>query len=151
AARVVVGSMAVRAPETVAAWFSSFGAEKIVLALDVRIDAQGTRRVAVSGWQEDSPVTIEEGLSRYVPLGLQHVLCTDIARDGMLQGSNVALYRALCAAYPAVAFQASGGIGCLEDIAALKGSGVAGVIVGRALLEGRFTVKQAIACWGERT
>ncbi|MDN6020331.1 MAG: HisA/HisF-related TIM barrel protein, partial [Enterobacterales bacterium] len=73
--------------------------------------------------------------------------CTDISRDGTLSGSNVALYQEVCARYPQVAFQSSGGIGRLEDIAALRGSGVQGVIVGRALLEGKFTVKEAIACW----
>jgi phosphoribosylformimino-5-aminoimidazole carboxamide ribotide isomerase len=75
------------------------------------------------------------------------VLCTDISRDGTLQGSNVALYQDICAAYPAIAFQASGGIGNLDDIAQLRSSGVQGVIVGRALLEGKFTLEEAIACW----
>ncbi|MCI4208513.1 HisA/HisF-related TIM barrel protein, partial [Dickeya dianthicola] len=76
-----------------------------------------------------------------------HVLCTDISRDGTLQGSNVELYREISARYPQVAFQASGGIGSLADIAALRGSGVQGVIVGRALLEGKFNVTEAISCW----
>lgn len=78
---------------------------------------------------------------------LEHVLCTDISKDGTLQGSNVALYQELCANFSDIQFQSSGGIGSLADIAALKGSGVAGVIVGRALLEGKFNVKEAIACW----
>lgn len=147
ASRVVVGSTAVKTPDVVEQWFRRFGPQKLVLALDVRIDAQGNKQVAVSGWQETSGVTLEQLVERFSPLGLAHVLCTDISRDGTLAGSNVALYQEICARFPQVAFQASGGIGSLEDIAALRGSGVKGVIVGRALLEGKFNVKEAIACW----
>lgn len=147
ASRVVIGSTAVKSPEVVEQWFSHFGPEKLVLALDVRIDPQGNKQVAVSGWQETSGVTLEQLVERFTPLGLAHVLCTDISRDGTLAGSNVALYQEICARFPQVAFQASGGIGDLNDIAALRGSGVKGVIVGRALLEGKFNVKEAIACW----
>jgi phosphoribosylformimino-5-aminoimidazole carboxamide ribotide isomerase len=75
------------------------------------------------------------------------VLCTDISKDGTLSGSNVALYRELCSKYPQLAWQASGGIGALSDIQALIGSGVAGVILGRSLLEGKFTLQEATACW----
>lgn len=147
ASRVVVGSTAVRQPEEVKQWFQRFGADALVLALDVRIAADGRKNIAVSGWQEDSGVTLEQIVDEFLPYGLKHVLCTDISRDGTLSGSNVALYQEICARYPQVAFQSSGGIGSLEDIAALRGSGVKGVIVGRALLEGKFTVKEAIACW----
>ncbi|MDR0770138.1 MAG: 1-(5-phosphoribosyl)-5-[(5-phosphoribosylamino)methylideneamino]imidazole-4-carboxamide isomerase [Burkholderiales bacterium] len=147
AARVVVGSMAVKNPVEVMRWFSRFGAEKIVLALDVRVGDNDVRQVAVAGWQEVAAETMEEVLEQFTPCGVRHVLCTDIARDGMMQGANVALYRSLTQAFPEIAFQASGGIGTLDDIAALCDSGVVGVIVGRALLEGKFTVKEAIACW----
>jgi phosphoribosylformimino-5-aminoimidazole carboxamide ribotide isomerase len=145
--RVVIGSTAVKDPATVAGWVEKYGADKIVLALDVNIDAQGQRKIAVAGWQEDSGVTIEALLAHYLPVGLKHVLCTDISRDGTLQGSNVALYRDLAAQFPQIDWQASGGIGDISDIEALKGSGVGGVILGRSLLEGKFTVKEAIACW----
>lgn len=147
AARVVIGSTAVRQPDVVKQWFTRFGADALVLALDVCIAADGSKNIAVSGWQEDSGVTLEQIVDEFLPYGLKHVLCTDISRDGTLSGSNVALYQEVCARYPQVAFQSSGGIGSLEDIAALRGSGVKGVIVGRALLEGKFTVKEAIACW----
>ena len=146
-ARVVVGSTAVKSPEVVKGWFTRFGAEKLVLALDVRIDSEGNKQVAVSGWQEDSGVSLEALVDTYLPVGLQHVLCTDISRDGTLAGSNVSLYQEVCARYPQVAFQSSGGIGGLNDIAALRGTGVRGVIVGRALLEGKFNVTEAIECW----
>jgi phosphoribosylformimino-5-aminoimidazole carboxamide ribotide isomerase len=147
ATRVVVGSTAVKQPHEVQGWFKRFGPDALVLALDVRIDDRGRRRVAISGWQQDSGITLEQVISQYQPYGLKHVLCTDISRDGTLQGSNVALYQDICAAYPAIAFQASGGIGNLDDIAQLRSSGVQGVIVGRALLEGKFTLEEAIACW----
>ncbi|GGD34768.1 1-(5-phosphoribosyl)-5-[(5-phosphoribosylamino) methylideneamino] imidazole-4-carboxamide isomerase [Franconibacter daqui] len=147
ASRVVVGSTAVKSPETVQQWFKRFGADALVLALDVRIDEAGRKQVAVSGWQENSGVTLEALVESYLPFGLKHVLCTDISRDGTLSGSNVALYEEVCARYPQVAFQSSGGIGELNDIRALRGTGVQGVIVGRALLEGKFTVTEAIQCW----
>lgn len=147
ATRVVVGSTAVKQPEEVKSWFSEFGADAIVLALDVRIDAANRKEVAISGWQEAAGVTLEEVISWYQPVGLKHVLCTDISRDGTLSGSNVALYKEVSAAFPDIAFQSSGGIGSLADIAALRGSGAQGVIVGRALLEDKFTVAEAISCW----
>ncbi|CAM3917320.1 1-(5-phosphoribosyl)-5-[(5-phosphoribosylamino)methylideneamino]imidazole-4-carboxamide isomerase [Rahnella bruchi] len=147
ATRVVVGSTAVKDPERVQGWFSRFGADALVLALDVRIDAEGTKNVAISGWQENSNATLEQVVGQYLPFGLKHVLCTDISRDGTLAGSNVELYREVTARYPQIAFQASGGIGSLSDIAALRNSGVQGVIVGRALLDGKFNVTEAISCW----
>ncbi|WP_107759212.1 1-(5-phosphoribosyl)-5-[(5-phosphoribosylamino)methylideneamino]imidazole-4-carboxamide isomerase [Dickeya sp. Secpp 1600] len=147
ASRVVIGSTAVKQPELVQQWFTRYGADALVLALDVRIDADGVKSIAISGWQENSGITLEQTVERYLPFGLKHVLCTDISRDGTLQGSNVELYREISARYPQVAFQASGGIGSLADIAALRGSGVQGVIVGRALLEGKFNVTEAISCW----
>ncbi|WP_435237368.1 1-(5-phosphoribosyl)-5-[(5-phosphoribosylamino)methylideneamino]imidazole-4-carboxamide isomerase [Psychromonas sp. PT13] len=147
AQRVVIGSTAVKEPEMVAGWMKKYGAEHIVLALDINIDAEGNKIVAVSGWQEASGQTIESLLDIYLTVGLKHVLCTDISKDGTLTGSNVDLYKEMAAAYPQVEWQASGGIGSLDDIAAVARSGASGMIVGRALLEGKFTVEEAIACW----
>ncbi|MGL5310638.1 MAG: 1-(5-phosphoribosyl)-5-[(5-phosphoribosylamino)methylideneamino]imidazole-4-carboxamide isomerase [Plesiomonas shigelloides] len=147
AARVVVGSTAVRDIAEVKRWFARFDAERLVLALDVRIGSDEVKRVAISGWQQDSGLAIETLLEEYQTVGLKHVLCTDISRDGTLAGSNVRLYRELAARFPQIAFQSSGGIGSLDDIRALRGSGVRGVIVGRALLEGKFNTEEAIACW----
>ncbi|WP_147198794.1 1-(5-phosphoribosyl)-5-[(5-phosphoribosylamino)methylideneamino]imidazole-4-carboxamide isomerase [Pantoea sp. CCBC3-3-1] len=146
ASRVVVGSTAVKQPEEVQNWFKEYGADAIVLALDIRINAS-RKEVAISGWQEAAGVTLEEVIAQFQPSGLKHVLCTDISRDGTLQGSNVELYREISARFPQIAFQSSGGIGSLADINALRGSGAQGVIVGRALLEGKFTVSEAIECW----
>ena len=145
--RVVIGSTAVKQAAMVKDWFDKFGAEKFILALDININADKQKQIAIHGWQETSNMTLEELVHDFRKVGLQHVLCTDISRDGTLQGSNVALYREICAEFPQVDFQSSGGIGSLADIEALKGSGVAGVIVGRALLEGKFNVAEAIECW----
>ncbi|OCG39915.1 1-(5-phosphoribosyl)-5-[(5-phosphoribosylamino)methylideneamino]imidazole-4-carboxamide isomerase [Gilliamella apicola] len=147
AARIVIGSTAIKQPELVKQWFSKYGAERLVLALDVRIDNQGNKYVAIHGWQEDSCQTLEQVIDDYLPYDLRHVLCTDISKDGTLSGSNVKLYQEISRKYPEIAFQASGGIGQLSDVKALKDSGVKGVIVGRALLEEKFTVQEAISCW----
>ncbi|MCO6539387.1 MAG: 1-(5-phosphoribosyl)-5-[(5-phosphoribosylamino)methylideneamino]imidazole-4-carboxamide isomerase [Gilliamella sp.] len=147
AARIVIGSTAIKQSELVKQWFSKYGAERLVLALDVRIDNQGNKYVAIHGWQEDSCQTLEQVIDDYLPYGLRHVLCTDISKDGTLSGSNVKLYQEISRKYPQIAFQASGGIGQLSDVKALKDSGVKGVIVGRALLEEKFTVQEAISCW----
>lgn len=149
AKRVVIGSLAVQQPEMVKNWIQQYGSEQIVLALDVNIDSNGIRRVAISGWMEKVNMTIEALIDQYLTVGLKHVLCTDISRDGTLMGSNVELYRELSAQYPQIQFQASGGIGSLNDIKALENSGVAGIIVGRALLDGKFTLEQAMAALKE--
>ena len=145
--RVVIGSLAVKQPELVKGWMQKYGAEKIVLALDVNINDAGERMIATHGWQEDSGVALEGLLKDFQEVGVKHVLCTDISRDGTLKGSNVDLYTDVCARFPQVSWQASGGIGGLDDIRALRPTNVGGVILGRALLEGKFTVEEAIACW----
>ncbi|OTA21611.1 imidazole glycerol phosphate synthase subunit HisF [Xenorhabdus beddingii] len=147
ASRVVIGSTAITQPESVKQWFQRYGAESIVLALDVRISADGIKQVAISGWQENSHATLESVIEQYLPVGLKQVLCTDISRDGTLNGTNIALYQEISQQYPHIQFQASGGIGSLADISPLPASGVAGVIVGRALLEDKFTLTEAIQCW----
>ena len=157
AARVVVGSAAVKRTDEVAGWMKTFGADKlvlaldgpeaIVLALDVRIDEAGRRQVAVSGWQENSGVLMDDLIRAFEPAGLRYVLTTDISKDGTLAGPNTALYAKLAQTFPNIDFQASGGIGSLDDIRAVSHTGAAGVIVGRALLEGKFTLEEAIECW----
>lgn len=145
--RVVVGSLAVKSPETVKQWVTRYGAEHIVLALDINIDESGNKFIATHGWQENSGVSLEAILNDFADVGAKHVLCTDISRDGTLQGPNVELYSEVVKAFPNVSWQASGGIGGLHDIEALKPTKVGGVILGRALLEGKFTVEEAILCW----
>jgi phosphoribosylformimino-5-aminoimidazole carboxamide ribotide isomerase len=147
--RVVIGSLAVTQQELVEQWMVELGPEHIVLALDINIDEKGNKFVATHGWQQDSGVSIEALIKRYSKVGLKHVLCTDISRDGTLQGANDNLYKEVVAQFPDIQWQASGGIGSLHDIEVLKPTNVAGVILGRALLEGKFTVKQAIECWSK--
>ncbi|MBO1255958.1 1-(5-phosphoribosyl)-5-[(5-phosphoribosylamino)methylideneamino]imidazole-4-carboxamide isomerase [Alteromonas sp. 5E99-2] len=145
--RVVIGSLAAKQPELVAGWLKKYGGEKIVLALDVNINDKGERMIATHGWQEDSGVKLETLLNQLLESGAKHVLCTDISRDGTLQGSNVEMYKEVSAQFPSVQWQASGGIGGLGDIDALKPTGASGVILGRALLEGKFELSEAITCW----
>lgn len=147
ASRVVVGSVAIREPATVQAWLRAYGGDKIVLALDVAINAKGDKTLPSHGWIEESTITLEQVLDGFIAAGAKHVLCTDISKDGTLQGPNVALYAELVQKYPQIQWQASGGVGSLADIKALKPTGVAGVILGRALLEGKFTAEEAIQCW----
>ena len=147
AARVVVGSAAVKRTDEVAGWMKTFGADKLVLALDVRINKAGNAEVAVSGWQENSGVLMDDLIRAFEPAGLRFVLTTDISKDGTLAGPNTALYAKLAQTFPNIDFQASGGIGSLDDIRAVSHTGAAGVIVGRALLEGKFTLEEAIECW----
>jgi phosphoribosylformimino-5-aminoimidazole carboxamide ribotide isomerase len=145
--RVVIGSLAVSEQGLVASWFTEFGADKMVLALDINIDENNNKFVATHGWQQDSGVSIDTLIAHYSAVGLRHVLCTDISKDGTLKGANNDLYKELVAQYPKIQWQASGGIGSLADINALKPSNVQSVILGRALLEGKFTLVEAIQCW----
>ena len=144
-ARAVVGSMAVRDPDTTASWLDQFGPERLVLALDVR-DEAGAWRPAVNGWTEEADMPLDALATYYARIGARHVLCTDIARDGTLGGFNLDLYRDLRGHGADFEIQASGGACSLEDIRAARDAGVQAVILGRALLEGRFTLRDALAC-----
>jgi phosphoribosylformimino-5-aminoimidazole carboxamide ribotide isomerase len=108
------------------------------LALDVRLAADGTPMIATHGWTRASTLTHAAAIDRFTGVGLKHVLCTDIARDGALSGPNVALYRDCVRRWPGVEFQASGGVRDAGDLAALTATGVAAAVSGKALLEGRF-------------
>lgn len=148
AERVVIGSTAVKDAKSVKQWMTEFGPEHIVLALDINIDPVTKQRfIAIKGWQENSNVTIEDLIKDYQEVGLKHVLCTDISRDGTLKGSNVELYSDLHKQFNDISFIASGGIGSIEDVANVRDSGANHVVLGRALLEGKFTVKEALSCW----
>lgn len=146
AERVVVGTVAVREPEKVVRWLEIFGPERLTLALDTREDEHGVWRLPVRGWTENTPHTLESLLGLYAEAGLRHVLCTDIARDGMLSGYNVDLYCSLALRFPNLEIQASGGVRSIADIEAAKRAGASGAILGRALLEGRFRMEEALTC-----
>lgn len=143
--RVVVGSVAVRDPARVAAWLAKYGAERLTLALDTR-HAEGRWVLPSAGWTEVEARTLDELAPWYAARGARHLLCTDIDRDGMLAGFNLDLYGHLAASVPQLALQASGGVRSLDDIRAARDAGAKAVILGRALLEGRFTVAEALAC-----
>jgi len=144
AERVVVGSLAVREPARVIGWLQRFGAERITVALDARRDAGGAWRLPTEGWTADSGVELDVLLRRYADHGLRHLLCTDIDRDGMLSGPNLDLYRRILALCPDVQLQASGGIRDVADIAAAQSAGCAGAVLGKALLDGRFSLDDAL-------
>ena len=144
--RVIVGSLAVRSPEIVRGWLKTFGPEKIILSPDVRLDAASGPRIATAGWQETTGIGLDDFLAGYLSSGLAHILCTDISRDGKLTGPNMALYASLARKFPSLQIQASGGVSSLDDLRALRATGVAGAIVGRALYENKFTLKEALAC-----
>ena len=143
--RVVVGSLAVREPARVMAWLKRFGTSRITVALDTRQDAKGRWRLPSHGWTQDSGIELEPLLRSYAAAGLQHLLCTDIARDGMLAGPNIELYRHLRRIAPTAQLQASGGVRDVADIAATRGAGCAGVVLGKGLLDGRFGLEEALA------
>ncbi|PJK01200.1 1-(5-phosphoribosyl)-5-[(5-phosphoribosylamino)methylideneamino]imidazole-4-carboxamide isomerase [Lysobacteraceae bacterium NML91-0213] len=144
ASRVVVGSLAVRQPDLVEAWLQEFGAERITVALDTRRDAPGVWRLPVHGWTETGGETLDALALRYAQAGLVHLLSTDIDRDGMLAGPNPALYGHLRGLAPSLSVQASGGVHRLEDIIEARAQGCAGIVLGRALLEGRFSMAEAL-------
>ena len=145
ATRVVVGSTAIKSPELVGQWLQRFGSEALCLALDCR-SQQGSYQIQISGWQEASGAELFERLRYFAQAGFRHALVTDIACDGMLSGPNVDMYQRIVVEVPGIQVQASGGIAELSDLRALQAAGAPGAIIGKALLEGRFTLQQAHAC-----
>ncbi len=146
ASRVVIGSMAVKDPERVSRWGERYGFDRIVIALDAKRDEDGIWRLPVHGWTEDSGFRLSERFADLLGAGFRDFLCTDIDRDGMMTGPNVQLYRTLGKVESRARVIASGGIGSLDDVRALKDSGAAACVIGRALLEGKFSLKDAIEC-----
>ena len=142
--RVVLGSAAVQRPAEVREWTASFGVERLCCALDVR-PSGGGYEVLVRGWTAGSGVDLRDALAAF-PIGtLKHVLVTDVSRDGVLAGPNVALMRALAAERPDLEVQASGGVSSLQDLRILRETGASAAIVGRALYEKRLSLEDALA------
>ena len=137
-ARVVIGSLAIIRPRLVSEWLDNYGPEKVVLALDVALDETGTPQVATHGWTRSGNITLWQCIDTYLDAGLQHVLCTDISRDGAMTGPNIELYAQLIGKYPQIQLQASGGVRDINDLKALDRIGVPAAISGRALLDGKI-------------
>jgi phosphoribosylformimino-5-aminoimidazole carboxamide ribotide isomerase len=142
--RVVVGSLCATEPEQFSKWLSELGKEKLVAALDVQIDADGIPWPRIYGWTEGANRSLWSYLDEFTDAGLVHLLCTDISRDGALSGPNTSLYMDIVQRYPALKLQASGGVSSLEDLGTLAATGAAGAITGKALLDGLFTVGEAL-------
>ncbi len=137
--QVNIGSTAVKNPLKVIEWLEKFGTEKIILSADVK-----NEMVAISGWQEDSAIPITIFLKDYIQKGIEYVTCTDIGRDGMLTGPNLELYKKMLLTFPQLHLVASGGVSCLDDLRELKQIGADGVIVGKAIYEGRITLEELV-------
>ncbi|MFN5618394.1 MAG: 1-(5-phosphoribosyl)-5-[(5-phosphoribosylamino)methylideneamino] imidazole-4-carboxamide isomerase, partial [Brevundimonas sp.] len=142
-ARVVVGSLAVNAPDTVIGWLERFGPDRLTLALDVKL-VDGVPMPALEGWTEAAGVDLWTALDRYGEGAARHVLITDVGRDGALTGPNLELLAEVRRRRPDLQVQASGGVSGLADLTAARDAGCAGAIVGRAIYEGRFSVREAL-------
>ncbi len=136
--RCVVGSLAVNEPETVRDWLEEFGSDRIVLALDVRLDDGNPPMLATHGWTRSSGINLWQCVNGYLDDGIQHVLCTDVSRDGAMSGPNLDLYRDFLERYPSLSLQASGGVRDANDLHELSKLGATVAITGRALLDGRI-------------
>ena len=138
---LIIGSVAVSRPELFARWLEQYGGDRLILGADVN-----DGRVAINGWMDQSEQTIEALIDRFRPNGLREVICTDIAKDGMLQGPSFDLYARLQAAYPELDIIVSGGISAMDDIYRLNEMHLRHVIVGKAIYEGRITLEEIEKC-----
>lgn len=137
ASLVTVGSIAVTDPELFISWLDRFGADKMILGADVRHG-----KVSINGWKEDSSEELLPFLKQYINKGIKNVLCTEISKDGTLQGPAVDLYAKIMKAYPQLHLIASGGVSKIEDIEELEKKGIPAVVFGKAIYEGKIDIKQ---------
>jgi phosphoribosylformimino-5-aminoimidazole carboxamide ribotide isomerase len=134
---VTIGSTAVTCPELMAEWIDEFGPEHLILGADAR-----DGKISVNGWKEDSELTLSDFIRNYMQKGITRVLCTDINRDGMLQGPALELYKSLLREFPDIHLIASGGVSSVKDLIDLKEAGLPAAIVGKAYYEGHITLDQ---------
>lgn len=137
ASMVTVGSIAVTSPTLFIKWMEKYGAEKLILGADVR-----NGKISINGWKEDSTEDLLPFLKQYIEKGVRHVLCTEISKDGTLQGPAIELYKEIMQTYPYLHLIASGGVSCNEDIKALEAAGIPAVVFGKAFYEGRINIKE---------
>lgn len=136
-AQINIGSIAVTNPDKITEWIEKFGTEKVILSADVKDE-----KIAISGWQENSLISITDFLREYVKKGVEYVTCTDIGTDGMLTGPNMDLYKKILLSFPQLNLIASGGVSNIDDLYELKQIGVDGVIVGKAIYEERIRLDE---------
>ena len=136
AAMVTGGSIAVKNPDVFSAWIEKYGSEKLILGADVKDE-----KIAVSGWVENTGIELLPFIEKYVSRGLNKVICTDINKDGMLEGASVLLYEKILRNFPELYLIASGGVGGIQDIEALEQSKIPAVIVGKAFYEGKIKLR----------
>ncbi len=137
AAQVNIGSAAVKQREIFLGWMDEFGADRIILSADVKVE-----NVAVSGWQEGTAINVFDLIDDYRKHGLRYVVCTDISKDGLLQGSSIGLYEKLMARFPELRLIASGGVTDISELHRLRDIGMNGAIIGKAIYEERITLEQ---------
>jgi phosphoribosylformimino-5-aminoimidazole carboxamide ribotide isomerase len=137
ASMVTGGSIAVKNPDVFSSWISKFGAEKIILGADVK-----NEKIAVGGWLETTELELLPFIKEYIRQGINKIICTDISKDGMLQGPALELYKKMLAAQPDMYLIASGGVSSIRDIELLHEAAVPAVITGKAIYEGRITLKE---------
>jgi phosphoribosylformimino-5-aminoimidazole carboxamide ribotide isomerase len=140
AQQVTAGSIAAKDPEMVFSWLKHYGAEKVILGADV-ID----EKIAISGWQEDSGLDLFPFLEQYLAKGVTYCICTDVSKDGMLQGPSIELYKKIIKEFPQLKLIASGGVAELNDLYELREAGLYGAIVGKAYYEGRISLDELAA------
>jgi phosphoribosylformimino-5-aminoimidazole carboxamide ribotide isomerase len=132
-----VGSIAVRNKELFLSWLQKYGSEKIILSADVK-----NEEIAISGWQENSGINLFDFLNDYLEQGVKHVVCTDVSKDGTLQGTAIELYNKILKQFPAIKLIASGGISKIEDVEELSKTPISGVIIGKAIYENKIKLHE---------
>jgi len=137
ASQVTLGSIAVSAPELVLEWLEKFGTERLILGADAK-----NRRIATYGWEQDSGLDVINFVKDYAQKGIEYVLCTDVAKDGMLQGPSLELYYELLEELPVITLIASGGVTTIDDIYQCAELGCAAAIIGKAIYEGKISLKE---------
>jgi phosphoribosylformimino-5-aminoimidazole carboxamide ribotide isomerase len=141
ASMVTVGSIAVTYPKLFLSWVEQYGAERLILGADVR-----NGKISINGWKEDSTEDLLPFLRRYIDAGVRNVLCTEISKDGTLQGPAIELYQRVMKEYPELHLIASGGVSSIEDINSLDAAGIPAVVFGKAIYEGRIDLQELINC-----
>ena len=137
AAFATIGSMAVKEEATFVEWLGKFGPQKFLLGADVKDE-----KITVSGWTEQTEIWIYDFMQRYMEKGIAQLFCTDVSKDGALQGPSTKLYKTIIQKFPELHFIASGGVSSIGDVYALRDIGCSGVIIGKAIYEGRIKLKE---------